>query len=144
MSKFYQNGLKFSCKECGYCCREEPGYVFLSNNDLQNLQTYFSLSRTALIETYCRVVEMGNFKMLSLKENMSNDCILLSNNGCQVYAARPLQCRSYPFWASLMDDRDIWIEEGKSCPGIGQGKLYSADEIEQWIYLRRRENPIQF
>ena len=144
MSKFYQNGLKFSCTECGYCCREEPGYVFLSKNDLQNLQTHLSLDRTTLIDTYCRTVDLGNFKMLSLKENKNNDCIFLNKNGCQVYNARPLQCRSYPFWATLMDDKDSWLEESKSCPGIGQEKLHSAEEIEHWIYLRRRENPIQF
>jgi len=144
MSKFYQNGLKFSCTECGYCCREEPGYVFLSKNDLQNLQTHFSLDKTAVIDTYCRTVDLGNFKMLSLKENKNNDCIFLNKNGCQVYNARPLQCRSYPFWATLMDDKDSWLEESKSCPGIGQEKLHSAEEIEHWIYLRRRENPIQF
>jgi len=43
-----------------------------------------------------------------------------------------------------MNDKDSWLEESKSCPGIGQGKLHSAEEIEHWIYLRRRENPIQF
>ena len=32
--KFYDDGLQFECARCSYCCRHEPGYVFLSDNDL--------------------------------------------------------------------------------------------------------------
>ncbi|MCD4680646.1 MAG: YkgJ family cysteine cluster protein [Bacteroidales bacterium] len=144
MSQYYKDGLQFSCSGCGYCCREEPGFVFLSNNDLLNLQTYFSLEKKELIDTYCRIVNMGNFKMLSLKESRNNDCIFLGENICQVYKARPLQCRSYPFWSTLMDNEDSWLDESKNCPGIGHGEFYSAKKIDRQLYLRRKESPIQF
>ena len=31
---FYAEGLRFSCERCSACCRGEPGYVFLTKEDL--------------------------------------------------------------------------------------------------------------
>ena len=33
-SCFYEKGLAFECQGCGYCCSSEPGYVFLSEKDI--------------------------------------------------------------------------------------------------------------
>lgn len=136
---FYKNGLDFECQRCSYCCRHEPGYVFLSERDLSALLAETGLKRDAFIERYCTWVDIGFFKRLSLTEKPNNDCIFWSEAGCGVYHARPLQCRSYPFWVQVVESEQSWREEGKSCPGIGRGKRHSAEEINQWLEKRLDE-----
>lgn len=137
MSKpFYKDGLQFECQRCSYCCRHEPGFVFLSKKDLLAMMAETGLGRDQFIEKYCKWVDIGFFKRLSLVEKKNNDCIFWSEAGCQVYMARPLQCRSYPFWIQVVETPGTWAEEGLSCPGIGQGKHHSAKEIDDWLQMR--------
>ena len=39
----------------------------------------------------------------------------------------------YPFWSSNLKTNAEWDEQKKMCPGIGKGKLYTLDEIENSI-----------
>jgi len=143
MDCFYENGLRFSCVEgCRYCCSCEPGYVFLSQQDLDKLCAVTGMKEQAFIATYCRVVNMGAFSMISLKEKENYDCIFLNARGCSVYDGRPKQCRTYPFWMSVMEDEDSWDRESKSCPGIGKGKLYTKEEIDKLLEVNLDQSPI--
>ena len=139
---FYENGLKFECKRCSKCCRFDPGYVFLSYNDLDKLLKYFNLSENKFSEKYCRIVDMGGHKRLSLSEKENYDCIFWSNGGCEIYEARPLQCRSYPFWKPLLSDRKSWDDEAVTCPGMNHGRIVEKKELEEWLKLRDIEQYI--
>ena len=46
-----------------------------------------------------------------------------------MYEARPLQCRLYPFWFSNVRSERAWAKAARDCPGIGQGRLFSKEEI---------------
>ena len=135
-NKFYNDGLQFECTRCSYCCRHEPGFVFLSENDLNAMVSELKLSEEEFISKYCTKVDIGFFNRLSLIEKDNHDCIFWSEKGCAVYKARPLQCRSYPFWTQVVENKESWAEEGQSCPGIGQGKVHSKEEIEEWLEKR--------
>ena len=53
---------------------------------------------------------------------------------CSLYEARPMQCRTWPFWPELLDSQISWKEakSGKDgCPGLDNGKSFSVDEINQ-------------
>jgi len=139
--EFWGNGLRFTCRQCGHCCRHEPGYVFLSENDLNALSSFFDISNREFTEKYCRVVDLGIVKRLSLKETKEYDCIFW-DNGCSVYSARPLQCRTYPFWPSVLASREEWEKESKECPGINNGKLHSAAKIRKELKKRQDETLI--
>ena len=71
-------------------------------------------------------------KKKSLKEYSDGDCILLDpeTRKCIAYGARPIQCRTWPFWNSNLKKRKDWKETCAVCPGAGTGKLYSFEEIE--------------
>ncbi len=142
MGCFYQDGLQFECTGCHYCCSTEPGFVFLSKNDANALARATGLSLEQFIDVYCRKVDMGAFKLVSLKEKENFDCIFLTKQGCSVYADRPRQCRTYPFWANVMEDRESWEREGQGCPGIGKGRRYSKEEIDQLIQERAGQEPM--
>ncbi|OHD11779.1 MAG: hypothetical protein A2Z96_07745 [Spirochaetes bacterium GWB1_48_6] len=137
---FYSAGLQFQCTQCHSCCRHDPGYVFLSREDLNRLSTHHSLSPEEFIKKYCRWEDFGTGEMLSLVEKKNFDCIFW-DNGCTVYPARPLQCRAYPFWENPMKSLQTWNYEARFCPGINQGKLHSPEVIKQWL-KERADSPI--
>ena len=144
---FWKDGLQFSCVQCSACCRYDPGFVYLSPRDLQNLQNWASLDRPAFIQKYCRWVLQGDgYEYLCLKELSNYDCVLW-NNGCIAYNYRPFQCSSYPFWDYLLASERRWNDNADGCPGINRGKRYSAeviqgllDAVKQFPVIRRKRN----
>ncbi|MCR5761560.1 MAG: YkgJ family cysteine cluster protein [Sphaerochaetaceae bacterium] len=142
MACFYEKGLKFTCQGCRYCCSSEPGYVFLSEADVALMSEGLGLTREKFIDTYCRYVDMGAFYMVSLLEKENYDCIFLTEKGCKAYEYRPTQCRTYPFWAHIMESRETWDEEAKSCPGMNKGQLHSKNEINRALDSRLKSEPL--
>lgn len=137
---FYKEGLNFTCQRCLYCCSVEPGYVFLSEKDIDNLALHFSLDRETFIHQYCRLVDYGTHYLVSLTEKKNYDCEFLSPDGCTVYEARPVQCRTYPFWRSIVESEEKWNEEGNYCRGINRGRKIEKKEIEAAL-KKGDENP---
>lgn len=68
-------------------------------------------------------------RRLSLTEKPSFECVFW-DDGCTVYAARPRQCRTFPFWSDQVTTPNAWSEVAKECEGIGEGRLYSISEIQ--------------
>ena len=142
---FFAAGLRFSCRRCSSCCRGAPGYVFLTASDLSRLLQRFSLGFSAFFRDYCVLVDTGIGNALSLAEkkgkNGSYDCALWEN-GCSVYEDRPIQCSTYPFWPAILDSRETWLAERKSCPGIDMGETRDKVYIEGMLSARRAERTI--
>jgi Fe-S-cluster containining protein len=130
---FYKSGLRFSCTRCSSCCRYQPGYVFLTEADMKQLQRATGLSRGELATAYCRQVSVSGISRLSLKEKANFDCIFWERDGCRVYRHRPLQCRSFPFWASNLASEAAWEDLKDTCPGVGCGKTRSRRTIVRWL-----------
>jgi len=139
---FYHSGLKFECTRCSRCCRYTPGYVFLSEKDLKDIADHLHRSEEDIRSHYCRVVTLGMFKRLSLEEKPNLDCVFWEQDGCAIYPARPLQCRSFPFWAANLESQEAWKRAAASCPGIGRGRLHSGAAIEGWLHRKRTERPL--
>lgn len=46
-------------------------------------------------------------------------CTLLAgSNTCTAYAARPEHCRAFPFWPSVLAEREAFEAARRTCPGI--------------------------
>ncbi len=136
---FYERGLRFACTRCSRCCRHTPGYVFLSPADLARICTATGLSEQEARQRYCRTVQPGGIPRVSLKEKPNLDCIFWADGGCSIYEHRPLQCRSFPFWSSNLSSSAAWRQVGSECPGVGQGPLHAAEEIDGWLAARLEE-----
>ena len=136
---FYSAGLRFECTGCSHCCRHEPGYVFLTASDLSRLAETTGLSEADFVKSYCRSIDLHGISRLSLTETENFDCIFWRDGGCTVYAGRPVQCRTYPFWGSNLDSAAEWEALAASCPGANRGRLYSQTEIEKLVADRGRE-----
>ena len=137
---WYADGLKFTCSQCGNCCTGAPGYVWVSNEELERLAAHLQLSVDDTIERYCR--RIGS--RVSLKERRTPqeqyDCIFLRETKlaggnvkkvCSVYAVRPLQCRTWPFWDGNLSSRKNWNAAGTRCHGINHGsRRFPREQIE--------------
>ena len=133
-----KNGINFKCQGSSNCCvsRGSYGYVYLSKKDVKRLSNFFEISIKEFISKYCS----KNKKFLYLKENINNkNCIYLKNKRCNVYKARPEQCRTWPFWPENMNPKKWGKEIVNFCPGIGKGKYFSKNEIKK-ILIRDKKN----
>ena len=132
---WYHTGLRFECTQCGACCSGEPGYVWVEEEEINAMAQSMELSVDQFESQFIRRV--GTQK--SLREYPDGDCILLDpeKRTCMVYEGRPIQCRTWPFWDSTIETKKAWKETCQECPGAGNGKLYSFDEIE---YERKKKS----
>jgi Fe-S-cluster containining protein len=129
---WYRDGLRFSCTRCGNCCTGAPGDVWLSPDELATLADFLQQPPEQVRARYTR----GHGDNLSLRERPNGDCVFWDRNaGCTVYAARPTQCRTWPFWASTTATRDDWNRTRSVCPGAGQGEWFPAAEISRRVQL---------
>ena len=123
------NGIKFSCQNSGNCCvsRGNHGYVYLSKDDLNKLANLFNQNKNEFKKKYCKITN----GFIHLKEFIKNkgNCLFLINNRCSVYRARPIQCRTWPFWNENMNAKTWYKEIALFCPGVGKGRRYTKESI---------------
>lgn len=136
--KWYKEGLRFTCTECGNCCTGAPGYVWVSQEDIRRIAGFLGRDDSTLSPQELRRV---GFRY-SLTEKANGDCVYLVCNGdgkrrCAIYPVRPLQCRTWPFWTSNLKSLRDWAEAGESCPGMNNGKKHDYVRIES---LRTRKS----
>jgi Fe-S-cluster containining protein len=130
--EIFKKGINFECQGSSNCCvsRGNYGYVYLSKKDQTKIVKYLNLSTNLFKKKYCEFSD----GYLHLKElNIDGNCQFLKNKKCSIYAARPIQCRTWPFWKENMNAKK-WKEELIDfCPGIGKGRLISASTIQKKI-----------
>lgn len=125
---WYADGLKFKCTGCGDCCTGAPGFVWVNKAEIETLAAEVGLEPAEFERQYVRSIGLRK----SLVEFGNGDCVFFDNRTrkCQVYAARPRQCRTWPFWDSNLKSQAAWDTMCETCPGAGKGKLYDIDHIE--------------
>ena len=123
---WYRDGLQFTCTQCGDCCTGEPGFVWVNEEELRAIAD----ARAESVEEVVAVFTRLEGRRRTLREKLNGECIFFERGrGCTIYAVRPRQCRTWPFWASNMRTRADWDRTCSVCPGSGQGELIPAEEI---------------
>lgn len=112
---WFSEGLRFKCTGCGKCCTGSPGYVFLSLGDLERLSLHFGLTQEQFTQKYTRYID-GQYALLD--RPTTYDCILLKDNKCTAYEARPTQCRTFPWWIHHLREPSDWEDAAGRCEGI--------------------------
>lgn len=126
---WYRDGLRFSCTRCGNCCTGAPGNIWVSEDEIAALAQRVGLDATAFRARYTRTVRGRG---VSLIEKQNNDCVFWQKGkGCTVYDLRPRQCRTWPFWRPLLEERESWDAAARGCPGMNRGELHPASEIAE-------------
>ena len=128
--------IGFRCERCGDCCRGEENSVALFPFEIR------AIVDEAGGEGWLEAVEPpldgewdseGNFHTLEWRlRKEGRDCKYFSKEGCRIYEARPLICRTYPFY--LDEGRLRWSE----CRGLG-GEIGFEEAQKLAELLKRRQ-----
>jgi len=134
---FYEtNPLRFECTGCGRCCIGGGEYhVFLTDEAAETVRQHLKLSRAWFRRRYLRKLPDGDQVAAMGKDGR---CIFLGkDNGCRVYEARPIQCRTYPFWPEVVNSRTAWTREAKRCEGIDRGNVVPLSRIRKALAAQK-------
>lgn len=123
-SYFFDAGIRFECRRCGSCCTGAPGIVRINAAEIDTVAAYLGLPASRVMDTHISIHGDG----YRVRETADGRCLFFEN-GCQVYAVRPLQCRTFPFWFANLRSETRWAAIRRQCPGIGTGRLYVKTEI---------------
>jgi Fe-S-cluster containining protein len=124
---WYRQGLRFECSQCGKCCGGGPGTIRVSDDEIAALADRLGLSDAEFRPRYTYRLRNGD---VSLVEKENYDCIFFDRKrGCTVYHDRPKQCRSWPFWSSVVFSIETWDDEASECPGMNSGPLHDVAKI---------------
>jgi Fe-S-cluster containining protein len=126
---WYKDGLRFQCTGCGDCCTGAPGYVWVNKEEIAALAATLGVDIAEFEARYVRRIGVRK----SLNEFANGDCVFFDGQTrkCKVYAVRPRQCRTWPFWDSNIRTPEAWADTCRVCPGSGTGPLYQLESIEQ-------------
>lgn len=135
-------GLRFQCTMCGNCCSGPPGFVLVSDDELARLAARFRLTPTEFEARYTHRMDLGR-SLNEVNSTFGRDCVFLDRKTipgkaiCGVYEDRPLQCKTWPFWPSVIRSPSTWSGSKRTCPGIDKGNLIPVEQIR---ILRDRIN----
>lgn len=129
--------LRFECQPgCTNCCNQS-GFVYLSEDDLTRAARFVSMSPADFERKYVYRTRHE----LRFRKPRDRQCPFLVENGCSIHPAKPTQCRTFPFWPELVEDRDEWKRTRRFCPGIGKGPLIQIGDAMEIAEEQRRAYP---
>jgi Fe-S-cluster containining protein len=111
--QWWHDGVDFGCTACGKCCVND-GEVWFDMDEFYELSEYLNMSYTDVLDDYAEEVKSGWVKLKDKKETSTgHGCVFLGDDDktCGVYSARPIQCRTYPYWPRLLTSEDAWKKE---------------------------------
>ena len=150
---WYASGLDFTCTTCGNCCTGGPGYVWVTDQEIELAARHLGLAVLDFQKKYCRRVSgQVSFKEVR-RPNGNHDCIFLTEvpveptatrelepgdpvpltrRVCGIYPVRPLQCRTWPFWPENLINEPAWKRAARGCPGMDRGgRHFTRERIEE-------------
>jgi Fe-S-cluster containining protein len=134
------DGLRFTCQpNCIKCC-DQKGFVYLSETDLLRAAAYVQMEPAEFESKY--VYRTRN--LLRLRKPANSQCHFLMANGCSIHPAKPTQCRAFPFWPELVENRVNWNETAKYCPGIGTGPLIQIGTAMEMAQVMHQAYPSMY
>ncbi len=131
---WYADGLRFECTQCGNCCTGPTGFVWVSDEELSAIAAALGLSVSETESRYMRQLH-GRRSLTETPGEHGYDCVFLDRTSvpgkavCGIYRARPMQCRTWPFWPENLRHPRDWQRAARTCPGINTGPLIPVESI---------------
>mmetsp|Transcript_17621 Transcript_17621/g.16963 ORF Transcript_17621/g.16963 Transcript_17621/m.16963 type:complete len:205 (-) Transcript_17621:394-1008(-) len=140
--EWFSKGLSFSCSMCGNCCSGSSGSVRFSEAEAEGMASQVNMKTDDFYAKFTRRQGRGSKTYYELKEvrqdDGSMDCIFLDRlkiTGkaiCSINTAKPMQCKTWPFWPEILETEKTWNDAKKGaegCPGLGKGTVVPFEEI---------------
>lgn len=145
-SEWYSDGLQFSCTQCGNCCTGPPGYVWFTEAELDAMAAFAHITPEQFRDLHTHRVGR-RWTLNERKVDGKYDCIFLKRDDegkalCGIYAVRPMQCRTWPFWPDNLRSQRAWDKGARGCPGMARGKQGEGDFYPvEHIRIQRDNTP---
>lgn len=122
--------LRFECTQCGQCCiGDSSSGVSLSASEVEPIRRILDLSQAWFRRRYVRRLSTAHWE---IRLQANGRCPFLTDKDrCSIYAVRPAQCQTYPFWPETLKSRGSWQAEARRCEGIHRGRTISVSTIER-------------
>ena len=107
-----------ACESCGgACCTGESGYIWAKYPEIEKMADFLNLTVEEFATMYLKKVE-HRYSLIEKRLDDDNFACIFFNNElkqCSIYAVRPRQCRTFPFWETFKNNKE---EVRNECPGI--------------------------
>jgi uncharacterized protein len=118
---------RFECQPgCTNCCTQR-GFVYLNDADVARAAAFVGMSAADFERRYV----YRTSKKMRLRVAKRVRCYFLKDGGCGIHPAKPLQCRTFPFWPELVGSAREWQRAAHRCPGIGKGPLVQIEQARE-------------
>jgi Fe-S-cluster containining protein len=107
-------------------------YVYLEGDDLARISAHLKITEAECIKRYCD--HDDGHLVLRMDDP---DCPFLDAGLCSIYAARPTQCSTFPFWEENLASSRAWRGLRRFCPGVGRGERHPLDVIRGHLAQRK-------
>jgi hypothetical protein len=114
--------------------------VYLTEADLARAAEFVGMTAAAFERKY--VYRTRN--RMRLRVPALAHCHFLTDEGCSIHAAKPTQCRIFPFWPELVESRREWRKTARYCPGMGKGPLVRIEVAREQAREMRKAHPNQY
>lgn len=99
--------IEFKCTGCGKCCTapaSSASGVLLTRSEARALEAAghgWAINKVSANGWFLKLRPRPNSAIVQ--------CVLLGQKGeCRAYDARPVQCRSFPFWSVYWQEPGAW------------------------------------
>ncbi|BDA41529.1 hypothetical protein COCOBI_02-3100 [Coccomyxa sp. Obi] len=103
------------------------GEIWVDKTDVERLAKKIHVQREIFLSRYVKSYSRKPGYWLLRNTNGTQDCIFLRGTECIVNDAKPLQCRTYPYWPELMDPEAWKAERSDMCEGIDHEEAPEID-----------------
>lgn len=106
-----------ACRLCGgKCCIGESGYIWVKQDEIERIYKFLKIPKDVFMKLYLDKINY-KFSLREIKYKDGYACVFFDTKKkqCEIYEARPNQCRTFPFWDYFKTN----IKEAKEeCLGI--------------------------
>ena len=122
------NPIRFTClSDCSNCCSTAGGFVYITEAEAREVAAFLTMDYQDFRQFFLRRID----DKTALVDREQDVCVFLEDGRCLIYAVRPQQCRTFPFWKENMQTPGQWEITKIICPGIGKGRVFSKREISE-------------
>jgi Fe-S-cluster containining protein len=94
--------MEFTCDNCGFCCTDQATQINLSLLDIKWLSDYLNMSVKTLFDKkivdFIPFIRTDDLSLFDIELGLKKPCPLYDGKLCKAYPARPMNCRTFPYW----------------------------------------------